>query len=289
MDRLESMTTRATQASNGARPQEATALGPMLRAWRSSRGKSQLALAMDAGISTRHLSFLETGRSRPSREMVLTLAERLGVPLRERNALLEAAGFAAAFRETPLDAPAMAEVRGALAHILEASEPNPTLVVNRRYDILLANEAAVRLLSFFAPDWRGKRNVAWMVLSHDGLRPAMAEWARAASYLVHRLREELSALRVRDKADDELLERTRSVEAELAGLPAPVTPAQSILLPIQLHRDGLVVDLFTTITTVGTPLDITLQELRIETLFPATAASRESLAAVMRAEASEDS
>jgi transcriptional regulator with XRE-family HTH domain len=285
MNRLEGMTTRPSQASNGAKATGGSPVGPMLRAWRSSRGKSQLALAIEAGISTRHLSFLETGRSRPSREMVLTLAERLDVPLRDRNALLEAAGFAAVFRETPLDAPAMAAIRDALAHILEASEPNPTLVVNRRYDILLANEAAVRLLSFFAPGWRGKRNIAWMVLSPGGLRPAMGNWSRAASYMVHRLLAELSALRVREKADEELLAHVRTVEAELATLPAAPADTPSILVPVQLRKDGLVVDLFTTITTVGTPLDITLQELRIETLFPATAASREALEEVMRAEA----
>src|SRR5271156_4250503 len=122
----------------------AAPFGPLLRSWRRRRGLSQLDLSLDAAISARHLSFVETGRSKPSREMVLMLAEHLEVPLRDRNALLEAAGFVAAYRETPLDAPALSNVREALAHILEASEPNPTLIVNRRYDILRTNEAAVR-------------------------------------------------------------------------------------------------------------------------------------------------
>jgi transcriptional regulator with XRE-family HTH domain len=264
-------------------PSHSATVGPMLRAWRSSRGKSQLALASDAGISTRHLSFVETGRSQPSREMVLTLAEHLDVPLRDRNALLEAAGFAAVYRETPLDAPAMADVREALTRILDASEPNPTLVVNRRYDILLANEAAIRLLSFFAPTYRGKRNAALMLLSPEGLRPAIANWAQVAATIVHHLRTELSAIRSRDRADDEMLEHAIATQAELQTTGASATRPLSILIPVQLRRDGVALDLFTTITTLGTPLDITLQEIRIETFFPVDAKSREALEIVMRA------
>src|SRR3954464_8744504 len=141
----------------------ANRVGPLLREWRTARGKSQLALAVEAGVSTRHLSFVETGRSAPSRQMVLTLAEHLDLPLRDRNALLEAAGYAAVYRETPLDDSAMTEVRAALTHLLEASLPNPSLLVNRRSDILLANTAAVDFFSFFAPNWKGKNNVAHLV------------------------------------------------------------------------------------------------------------------------------
>jgi transcriptional regulator with XRE-family HTH domain len=264
-------------------PTHTVTVGPLLRAWRSSRGKSQLALAADAGVSARHLSFVETGRSKPSREMVLTLAEHLDVPLRDRNALLEAAGFAAVYRETPLDAPAMAYVREALTRILDASEPNPTLVVNRRYDILLTNEAAIRLLSFFAPTWRGKRNAALMLLSHEGLRPAVTNWTEAASTLVHRLRTELSAIHTRDRADEEMLERAIAAQSELQATAVSTTRPPSILLPVKLRRDDLLLDLFSTITTLGTPLDITLQELRIETFFPVDARSRDALDIVMRA------
>jgi transcriptional regulator with XRE-family HTH domain len=259
-------------------------VGPMLRAWRTSRGKSQLALALEANISTRHLSFVETGRSSPSREMVLALAEHLEVPLRDRNALLEAAGFAAVYRETPLDSPSMSEIRAALSRILEASEPNPTFAVNRRYDILLANEAAVRLVSFFAPDWRGKRNGALMLFSKEGLRPAIENWGEVAGHIVHRLRTELSALRVRDTADDEMLAHAEAAHRELRGHPVRAVPPGSILLPIRFRRDRLAVDLFTTITTLGTPLDITLQELRIETFFPVNPQSRAALEAVMNRE-----
>lgn len=266
-------------------PNHAVTVGPMIRAWRSSRGKSQLALAADAGISTRHLSFVETGRAKPSREMVLTLAAHLDVPLRDRNALLEAAGFAAVYRETPLDAPSMADVREALTRILDASEPNPTLVVNRRYDILLANEAAIRLLSFFAPTWRGKRNAVLMLLSPDALRPAIANWPEVASIIVHHLRAELAAVRAPDRADEEMLECAVAAQKELSELPAAAASATKprILVPVQLRRGDVAVDLFTTITTLGTPLDITLQELRIESFFPVDARSRDALEIVMRA------
>jgi transcriptional regulator with XRE-family HTH domain len=146
--------------------------GPMLRAWRAARGKSQLALALEAGVSTRHLSFVETGRSTPSREMILAPA----VPLRERNARLEAAGFAAVYRETPLDAPVMAEAKDALGRILDSHLPNPALALNRRSDVLLANAAAVRVIGHLAREYRGKMNVASLLVGERGLRKAIVNW-----------------------------------------------------------------------------------------------------------------
>jgi transcriptional regulator with XRE-family HTH domain len=252
-------------------------VGRLVRAWRQARGLSQLALSLEAGISARHLSFIETGRSTPSREMVLNLARHLDVPLREQNTLLQAAGFAAVHRETPLEATAMVEIRTALEHILNAVEPNPSLVVNRRYDVLLANAAATRFVSFFAPSWRGPSNIARMVLSHDGLRPSLVNFAEVAGYLIHRLRHELAALHTRDAEDAKLLELAIAASGEL-GMIATPHPPHAILVPARLHRNGLEIELFTTITTLGTPLDITLQELRIETLFPANAAARKWLA-----------
>lgn len=258
-------------------------VGPMIRAWRSSRKKSQLALAVEAGVSTRHLSFVETGRSNPSREMVLLLAERLELPLRERNALLEAAGYAAVYRETPLDAPALADVRGALQHILEGSEPNPTLVVNRRYDVLLANDAAVRLLSYFAPEWRGKNNVALMLFSAQGLRSSIANWAEVTEHVVRRMLGELSTLRAPTPADVDMMTEVRAVDGELRSA-RPAVAHHTILVPVVFRRGGIELELFTTITTLGTPLDITLQELRIESFFPASPGARDALQVVMRAE-----
>ena len=262
-----------------------TAVGPLLKAWRTARKKSQLALAGEAGISTRHLSFVETGRSVPSREMVLTLAEALAVPLRERNALLAAAGYAPVFPETPLDASAMADIRCALVQIVTASEPNPTFVVNRRSDVLLTNDAGLRLLAFFAPEWRGRNNIALLVLSPQGLRPAIENWAEIAAHVIQRVRAELAAATNRDSADELVLQRAIAAEAELGAPHAARTRPPSLLVPVKLRRDGVALDLFTTITTVGTPLDVTLQELRIETQFPANAEARAALATMMAADA----
>ena len=256
-----------------------TSVGHLLRAWRTARGKSQLSLSLEAGISTRHLSFIETGRSNPSREMVRTLTETLDVPLRDRNVLLEAAGYAAAYRETPLDARSMEHVRAALAQILRASEPNPTLVVNRRYDVLMANEAAQRLITLFRarPDESPRApNMARLVVSPHGLRPFIENWDEVAAHVLDRLRRELAGSANRNEEDDALLAEVLSVE------PPPRSPAASsrpeaILVPVELRRGDVAMSLFTTITTLGTPLDITLQELRIETLFPADAASKAAL------------
>jgi transcriptional regulator with XRE-family HTH domain len=272
-----------TPASAARRGEDARPVGPLLRAWRTSRRKSQLTLALEAGISTRHLSFVETGRSAPSRQMVLTLAEHLDLPLRDRNSLLEAAGYAAVYRETPLEASAMTEVRAALTHLLEASLPNPSLVVNRRYDILLANTAAVELFSFFAPNWKGKNNVAHLLFSDRGLKPAVLDWPAAAGYLAKRLRAELSGT-FTDPQDAQVLALVSEVERELSGraISAAPMPRESILIPVTFRRGAVELDLFTAITTLGTPLDITLQELRIETFFPANAPSRLTLERVLQ-------
>lgn len=258
-------------------------VGLQLRAWRAARGKSQLSLALEAGVSSRHLSFVETGRASPSREMVLRLAATLDVPLRERNALLEAAGYAAVYRETPLEAPAMAEVREALAHMLRASEPNPTLVVNRRYDLLLANDAAARVLGFFAGPPKGPINIARLLLAKDGLRPRVANWHEVASHVVQRTRHELLALRTRSAEDEALLAELSAALGELHGAAPAETRPPAILVPLELRRGDVRLELFTTITTLGTPLDITLQELRIETLFPANARARKVLSELGRA------
>lgn len=248
----------------------------MLRAWRTARGKSQLALALEAGVSSRHLSFVETGRSAPSREMVLTIAEALDVPLRDRNGLLEAAGFAPIYRETPLEAPPMSEVRGALGHILRASEPNPALVVNRRFDVILANQPALKLFGFFAPQWKGT-NVIRMLLSVEGLRDVITNWHEVAGHVVRRTRRELTEIRTRDRDDETLLAELIAADSALPHVLPHNEHPTAVLLPVKLRRDALELNLFTTITTLGTPLDITLQELRVETMFPADEPSRERL------------
>jgi transcriptional regulator with XRE-family HTH domain len=263
----------------------AAGFGRLLREWRGVRGKSQLALATEAGVSTRHLSFVETGRASPSRDMVLTLAEALDVPLRERNALLEAAGFAPIYRSTSLDASVMHEIRHVLQRMLDASEPNPTLVVNRRYDVLLANRAMQRLIGALAPGWAGPANVIELLLAADGLRPAITNWSTVTCHAVHRVRSELATSQHLDDADRALLAKIAAAEAELRHAPSGAaatspTPTSQLLVPTRIRHADRAIDLFSTITTLGTPLDITLQELRIESLFPADNASRRALHAI---------
>jgi transcriptional regulator with XRE-family HTH domain len=259
-------------------------IGRIIRSRRVSRGKSQLHLALDAGISSRHLSFVETGRSNPSREMVVTLAEALEVPLRERNVWLEAAGYAALYRETPLDSPSMSEIRVALGYILDAHGPNPAFAFNRRYDIVMRNDAARRLLSFFAPEWRGPDNLLEMLLFRDGLRDSVEHWAERAAYGIDHVKRELSGT-PNDASDEAFLRRLVAAERELppSGKGAGV-PSSAIVVPMRLRRAGTYVEFFTAVTTLGTPLDITLQELRIETYFPATASSRDAFQVILESE-----
>lgn len=257
-----------------------SAIGPLIRARRAAKGKSQLALSIDAGVSSRHLSYVETGKSSPSREMVLLLADALEVPLREQNEWLKAAGFAAVFRETPIDAPQMSEVRSALTHILTAHLPNAAFVVDRRYSIVMANDAATRVIGFFAPNWQGAPNLLEMILADDGLKPAVVNFAEVAGHVAHRVRSDLAAS-ARSDEDQALLARTIAFEHALARTKPPLEKTARILVPITLRRGDVRLELFTTITTLGTPLDITLQEIRIETLFPASAEARRALDAIV--------
>jgi len=255
--------------------------GGLLRVWRSSRGRSQLALALDAGISSRHLSYMETGRARPSREMVLTLAQALEIPLRDRNELLKAAGFAAIYRETPLGAPALGPVHDALKVLLGGTEPNPAFVVNRRYDVLETNSTGRWIISTFAHDlgrFKPPYNMARLVASVHGLRPHLENWQDVARKVLGRLRRELGGAHVRDAADNALLQEIEPTFAELPDPPA-ATESLPLMVGVQFRRQALALNLFTTIATLGTALDITLQELRIETLFPADARSKQMLAA----------
>ena len=256
------------------------AFGGLLRAWRSERGQSQLSLSLRTGVSSRHLSYLENGRSSPSREMVLALAGALEIPLRDRNALLHAAGFAALYRETPLDAAAMGPVREAVKLILGATEPNPTFVVNRRYDVLDANASGRWLVSTFTHDlarFSTPYNFGRLLVSASGMRPYLENWEDVARKVLGRLQRELGGAHARDPIDEALVEEIAPVLAELGDQPSPTEPLP-LLVPVRLRRDAVGLSLFTTIATLGTPLDVTLQELRVETLFPADADSRSVLA-----------
>jgi len=259
---------------------EQRGFGGLLREWRTTRGLSQLSLSMRSGVSSRHLSYLETGRAQPSRDMVLTLAQTLEVPLRDRNALLQAAGFAAIYRETPLQAQPMGPVRDAINLLVRSTEPNPTFVVNRRYDVLDSNETGRWLLATFTEDlsaFTPPYNFGKLLASAKGMREHVENWADVGRKVFGRLKRELgSAPQSRDAADEELLATIAPVWDELGAPPSPAE-ALPLLVPVRLRRGSLGLRLFTTIATLGTPLDVTLQELRVEMLFPADEDSKRAL------------
>lgn len=254
--------------------------GALLRRWRHHRRVSQLELSLRAEISQRHLSFLESGRARASRRAVLQLAEALEVPVRERNALLRAAGYSALYGHRALSEQEMAPVRQALELMLTHHEPYPAMVVDHDWNLLLGNAALARVLALLGdPDalWRrscgeGPRNVMRLTLHPAGLRPYIANWEEAAPMLVLRLQREAAATgsaataRLLEEigADPGIPRRWREPDLERALPP---------LLPLVLEADGTRLRLFSTVTTFGTPQDVTTDELRVESLFPADAES----------------
>jgi transcriptional regulator with XRE-family HTH domain len=244
---------------------------------------SQLALATEAAVSPRHVCFVETGRAKPSREMVLHLADTLSVPLRERNALLTAAGYASVYRESSLDAPQLASVRTAIDAILAKQEPYPAVVMNRRWDIVATNGAAGRffgmLLGGRTPPVAG--NVLRLMFHPDGLRPCVMNWEAIAPALVQRLH--------REAIGGALDEETRRLLAEILDYPGvprswhklDASVALLPVLPVMFRYAELRLNFFSAVTVLGTPQDVTLQELRIESFFPvdaATAAAAQRLA-----------
>ena len=264
----------ARPARNGT-----VSVGPRVRAWRQSRGLSQFDLAMRAGFSSRHLSFIETGRTRPSREAVLVLAEALDMPLRERNRLLESAGFAHVYRETPLTAEEMTQVRGLLQVILDRQLPYSAVCIDRHSTCLIGNRAAGQLLSLVAAPSLLTKNANFLrvVFHPEGVRRWIVNWPDVESHLLRRAERELGA--ADDAVGQALLaeirrycpapEATRDAAAPLAGR----VHAHDLLLPIHIRQADVDLRLYSTIMTLGTAHDVTLQELRIETFFPADDAS----------------
>lgn len=268
----------------------------LLRFWRTRRGYSQLALALAAGVSQRHVSFLESARAAPSRNMILQLAEELNVPLRHRNQMLLAAGFAPAYSErglaTPADeaSPMMQAVRHAVKLILDKQAPYPAIVLDRFWHVLDANAAHRRLMRWAIGDDRsegapGAVNMMKLVFDPTALWPAIANREAVGRYLARRVRQEL-ALQAIDPATQRLLHDIRAMQPALfdaADAPAPPAPsAQDAadpppFLPVSLQRDGVTISLFSTLTTLGTPRDAGLQEMRIECFYPADEASRRAL------------
>lgn len=253
-----------------------SAFGGLLRHWRASRRQSQLELALATDVSQRHVSFLESGRARPSRAMVMRLAEALDVPIRERNALLHAAGFSAAFSRSDLSAPAMAPVRDALRFMLDHHEPYPAIVVDREWNLVMTNTGLPRLFGLVgdleeavaATCGDGPANVYRLTFHPAGLRPYISNWSQVAPHLLQRLMRQ--ATDTGSEASQALLEALLadpSLPRQWGG-PAFDEPLEPVL-PLELSVAGHALRLFSVISTFGTPQDVTTDELRVESFFPA--------------------
>ena len=250
-------------------------IGPLLRTWRTKRRLSQLDLALEAGVSTRHLSFLETGRSRPSEQMVLHLAEQLEVPLRERNRLLLAAGHAPAYAEHGFDAPELGPVRAALQRVLDAHQPFPAVVVDRGWNLVAANASSELFTRHVDPALLAPpANVLRASLHPDGLAPRIANLAEWRAHLLERLRRQV------DVTGDEAL---AALHAELQAYPAPEAaparhdPSLDLAVPLRFRADDGELAFISTVATFGTAVDVTLAELSIEAFLPADEATAAAL------------
>lgn len=244
---------------------------------------SQLELALEADVSARHLSFVETGRAQPSRDMLLHLTETLAVPLRERNAILLAAGFAPVYGERRLDDPALDAARAAVEMVLKGSEPFPALAVDRLWNVVSMNAGARALMVDIDPELLAAPNALRIALHPRGVSPRIENYAEWRAHILHRLRHQIEA------SGDAGLE---ALHAELSAYPPPpgvartpvrIPDAPAIVVPLRLRAgEGIVLSFMSTLTVFGTAVDVTLSELAIETFFPADAATAQALGAIPR-------
>ncbi|MFJ3836853.1 helix-turn-helix domain-containing protein [Streptomyces sp. NPDC054904] len=252
-------------------------VGNLLRTWRERRGISQLELAGRADSSSRHISFVENGRSRPSEEMVLRLAEHLDVPVRDRNALLVAAGYAPRYAHTPLDAPAMEVLRESLERLMTAYEPYPALVVDATYDVVAANRAVMMLLDGMPEHLlTPPLNVMRITLHPDGLARRIHNLREWRGHLLEQMQRQIAL--ARSPALRSLYEEVAAYP--VADRPGDTEPRESvpyIALPLRLEHDGEILSFVSSISTFNTPMDVTVAELAIETLLPADAATAKYL------------
>ena len=261
-----------------ASPSGQQRVGDLIKDWRARRRMSQLDLALEAGVSQRHLSFVESGRAAPSRDMVEMLCEHLDLPLRERNVVLLSAGFAPAFAERKLSDPSMAAARGAVELVLKGHEPNPAFAVDRWWHLVLANASVGPLLSLVEDKslLEGQPNVLRLSMHPRGLAKSIVNLGQWKAHVLWRLGQQIDATH-----DSKLI----ALEKELAGYPAPQTPrrdrneADAIAIPFELRIGDRVLSFISTITIFGTPADVTLSELAVEAFFPANPETAE----VMRA------
>ncbi len=241
-------------------------LGDLLRQWRSARRMSQMDLALEAGISTRHLSYVETGKARPSRELVALLAGALDMPMRDRNALLVVAGYAPGYRETALTDPQMALMRRAIEFILAQQEPYPAFVVNRHWDVLMANKGLLSVFDWLRDGAQPHSNIMRQVFDPADMRPFVENWEEVAGDLIRHLHHEAATDRTSRALLDEVLAYpdvpARWERRELGATPLP-------LMTVTFRKGDQRLTFFSTLTTFGTSRDITLEELRVECMFPA--------------------
>jgi transcriptional regulator with XRE-family HTH domain len=288
------MTAAASASPSGATSTTASAatstkgVGPLLRGWREQRRVSQLELALRAGSSARHISFVETGRSRPSEEMVLRLAEHLDVPVRDRNALLLAAGYAPRYPETPLDDPALDALREGMERLIQGYEPYPAFVVDATYNVVAANRGIAMLLDtvpehLLAPPLNAMR----LTLHPEGLAPRIRNLREWRGHLLAQMERDIALRRS---------EPLRALYEEVAAYPYPAEdspgsedesdegPGETVpyfALPMQIEHDGRVLSFISSISTFNTPMDVTVAELAIETLLPADPATVKYLQSLM--------
>jgi transcriptional regulator with XRE-family HTH domain len=260
---------------------DTTAPGGRLRAWRTRRRLSQMEVALTAGVSPRHLSFIETGRARASADVLVALAEVLQMPLRERNALLLAAGFAPRYPQTPLDAPGLAAMRSAIARVLDAHDPYPGVALDRHWNIVLANAAAQRMLGVLPPLLAQQQplNIMRIGLHPEGMAAHTANFDEWGAYMLRELQRLAEASF--DPALQALLDEVQSWPnvAALQARPAPA-PADELIVQCVLMHGTQKLSMFTTLATFGSPSDITLAELTVELFYPADASTDAALRAM---------
>ncbi|USG62876.1 helix-turn-helix transcriptional regulator [Sneathiella marina] len=271
-----------------AAKQSISEFGQLLKQWRQIQGFSQLDLALAANSSARHVSFIETGRSRPSREMVLRLAEVMDLPLRERNRLLNASGYTGAYAETALDDDGLSQVRRALDHILRQQEPYPAVVMNRCFDVLMINHAGAKMMNMLGLRLGGEAgppNLLRLTLHGDGLRGVIKDWDRVARHMIERAHRQ-----VRGAGETDPLKKLIAEVLAYPDIPDDwklENPADDALpiLPLAFELGGHTLSWITTIASFGTPQDVTAEEIMVECMFPADG---ETEAAVLALQDSED-
>jgi transcriptional regulator with XRE-family HTH domain len=261
-------------------------LGRLLRQWRETRNASQMTVSMDAGVSQRHLSFIEIGRSVPSRETLIDIANALDVPFRDRNTLLLAAGYAPMYADTGWDEREMSQLTRALERMLRQHEPFPAVVMDRHWNVLLANSAAPRFFNLFVDlaERPKPRNLLHLMFDPAGLRPFIANWEEVAQTLIQRIYREAVG-RFVDEKSHELVATLLAYPGTKAEwrTPRPNRAMSDVpVIPITFVKDGQSLSYFSMITTVATPQTVATQELRIESMFPLDDATETRHSLLMR-------